>query len=459
MNDLVAYLETQRDRFWQELAAFIAIPSISTLPEHRPDMERCARFLADHLRTIGFTSVEILPTAGHSAVWAEWTGAPGAPTVLIYGHYDVQPVDPLEEWESPPFVLTERGGALYARGIADDKGQVFMHLKALEAHLRVRGRLPVNVRLLIEGEEEIGSPSLEGVLRAYQGQLRADTVVISDTSMFARGLPSITYGLRGLVYLQIDVAGPRSDLHSGTFGGAVLNPAEALVRILAALKDAHGHILVPGFYDRVRPLTPDERAEFARLPFSEEAFRADLGVPALFGEAGYTTLERLWARPTLEINGLWGGFSGPGAKTVIPARAGAKVSCRLVPDQDPDEIADRLEQTVLRLAPEAVRVTVTRLHGARPCLTPRDHPAVQAAARALAQGFGVQPVFIREGGTIPVVPLFQERLGAPVVMVGFALPDCHAHAPNERLERENFEKGLRSLAILWDELAAALRPA
>ncbi|MBI2942424.1 MAG: dipeptidase [Chloroflexi bacterium] len=450
---VLTYLAQHHERHLDELFEFLRIPSISALTEHRADVARCAEHVAHQLHAIGLTRAEALPTDGHPVVYGEWTGALGQPTALIYGHYDVQPVDPLDLWESPPFQPTIRDGQVYARGATDDKGQVFMHLKALEAHLRTTGRLPINVKLLIEGEEEIGSANLDAFIAAHRDQLAADVAVISDTAMFARGVPSICYGLRGLAYLQLDVVGPASDLHSGSFGGALANPIEDLCKILAALKDENRRITIPGFYDDVRPLAEAERVELGLLPFDEEAFRRKVGVPALAGEAGYTTLERLWARPTLEINGMWGGFTGEGSKTVLPARASAKVSCRLVPDQDPERIADLLTEHVQRLCPPTISLTVTRMHGGKPCLTPLDHPAVQAAARAIEVGFGKRPVFTREGGTIPVVATLAEQLGLPSVLMGIGLRDENTHAPNEHLDLENLRNGMRSAAQLWFELA------
>lgn len=456
VSDPLAYVAAHEGRFLEELGTLLRFPSISGLSAHRGDVERCAAFLAEHLRALGLPRVEVWSTEGHPAVYAAWTGAPGRPTVLIYGHYDVQPVDPLAEWSSPPFEPTIREGQLFARGAVDDKGQLFIHLKALEAHLRTRGALPLNVKLLVEGEEEIGSPHLEPLIRTRSDELKADVAVISDTSMFAPGLPSLTYGLRGLMYAQVNVVGPSSDLHSGSFGGAVANPILALAELLAGLHDERGRVTVPGFYQDVRPLSEAERQAFARLPFDEQQFRRELEVDHLPGEEGYSVLERLWARPTLDANGIWGGFQGEGAKTVLPARAGAKISARLVPDQDPERIADLVEAHLRARCPRGVRLAFARMHGGKPCLTPLDHPAVQAAARALERGFGRPPVFIREGGTIPVLAMLDEVLGLPTVLMGIGLPDGHAHAPNERLDLGSFFGGIRSATALLDELASAL---
>jgi acetylornithine deacetylase/succinyl-diaminopimelate desuccinylase-like protein len=395
--------------------------------------------------------VKLAETPGHPIVYGEWLGAPGAPTMLFYGHYDVQPVDPLNLWESPPFEATVRDGEIYARGSADDKGQIFMHFKAIEAHLK-QGKLPINVKVIIEGEEEVGSRNLDDYISANKAALAADVVVISDSPMFDRGIPSICYGLRGLAYFQIDLRGTASDLHSGSFGGAVANPAFVLASILAQAKGKDGRIKIPGFYDKVRELAPEERAEFAKLPFKDSKYRKDLGAPKLFGETGYSTLERVWARPTFEVNGLLGGFTGEGAKTVIPAVAMAKVSMRLVPNQDPDKIAELFEAYVKKIAPKTVEAKVTRMHGGKPWMTDFDNTFVQAAGRAIQKGFGKEPVFNREGGSIPVVATFQEILGLPSVLFGVGLPDENAHAPNEKLDLGNFHGGIIASAFLYDEI-------
>ncbi|HZU06083.1 MAG TPA: dipeptidase [Chloroflexota bacterium] len=454
MEDILAYLDAQRERFLQDLIACLRIPSISSATAHREDVRRCAEHVAAHLRRIGLPRVEVLPTGGHPVVYGEWCAAPGAPTALVYGHYDVQPVDPLPLWQTPPFEPVVRDGLLFARGAVDDKGQVYMHFAVVEAYLATRGRLPLNLKFLIEGEEEIGSPHLDAFVAAHRDLLAADVGVISDTPMYDADHPSLCYGLRGLAYLQVEVEGPASDLHSGTWGGIVANPALALAQILAQLKDANGRVTVPGFYDAVRPLTEEERAAFAALPFDPGRVATELGVPCLVGEAEYTPLERLWARPTLDVHGLWGGFSGEGAKTVIPARAGAKLSCRLVPDQDPAEITRLLAAHIERLAPPGVRVRVEALHGGRPVLTPLHHPALRAAGRAVERGFGKPPVFIREGGSIPFVATLVEELKLPCVLLGVGLPDERTHAPNEHFHLENFYRGMRAVAYLWEELAA-----
>jgi acetylornithine deacetylase/succinyl-diaminopimelate desuccinylase-like protein len=454
MHQAITYIQEKRDAFVEELKTFCRIPSVSTKSEHKGDMLQAAEWVADSMRVIGLEHVQILPTAGHPVVYADWLHAPGKPTALIYGHYDVQPAEPLDLWITAPFDPTVRNGELYARGAVDDKGQVFMHLKALEAHFKTQGRLPMNVKLLIEGEEEIGSPNLDPFILKHRELLQADVVVISDTAMIAKGAPGITHGLRGMIYFQIDVEGTKSDLHSGSFGGAVVNPAFALAQILSQLKDRHGRITIPGFYEDVRRLPVAERRALARLPFSEKKFQTEIGAPALFGEKGFSTLERLWARPTLEINGLYSGFIGEGAKTVLPGRAMAKVSMRLVPHQDPAKIARRFTRHVKRISPRTVRVQVTEISGrGMPWLASTDHPAMQAMGRAIQQGFGKQPVFTRTGGSIPVVATFTRLLKAPSLLMGIGLPDENAHAPNEKLDLDNLHHGMLSAAHLWLELA------
>jgi acetylornithine deacetylase/succinyl-diaminopimelate desuccinylase-like protein len=457
MNNVIDFINTNRDRYLDELKEYLAIPSISALPEHKGDVRRCAEWTADEMRHIGMQNVRLEETPGHPIVYGDWLGDDGAPTILFYGHYDVQPVDPLELWESPPFEATIRDGEIYARGSADDKGQVFMHFKAIEAHMKQNGKLPVNMKILLEGEEEVGSANLDDFIKAHRDELSADVVVISDSPMFDRGIPSICYGLRGLVYFQIDLRGTKSDLHSGSFGGAVANPNMVLAQILSQMKDKGGRIKIPGFYDDVVPLRDEERAEWKKLPFSDTRYRKELGAPKLFGESGYSTLERVWARPTLEVNGILGGFTGEGAKTVIPAVAMAKVSMRLVPNQDPDRIAGLFEAYVKKVAPRTVEVNVTRMHGGKPWMTDFDNPFVQAAGRAIEKGFGQKPVFNREGGSIPVVATFQEILGLPSVLFGVGLPDENAHAPNEKLDLNNFHGGVIASAYLYDEVAAAGR--
>ncbi len=451
MKNVISYLEAQRPRALEGLKDFLRIPSVSTHPHHREDLRRCARFLADELERIGLRNVAVNPTAGHPIVTAEWLEAPGKPTVLLYGHYDVQPAEPFELWESDPFDPQVRGDNLYARGSTDDKGQVWLHVKALEAHLRENGRLPVNVRLVIEGEEEVSSENLETYLESHREELAADVVVISDTSMFDYERPSIGYALRGMAYMEIRIEGPNKDLHSGVYGGAVPNPLNVLSGILAELVDGDGRVTVPGFYDDVVILEGEEREALAALSFDEEGFAGKLGLPEVTGEKGFSALERLWARPTLDINGMLGGFTGEGSKTVIPSKAMAKVSMRLVPDQDPDKIVRSFTDYVKALAPPSVKVEVICHGTGKPVLTARNHPAVTAAHAAITKGFGKEPVYIREGGSIPVVAMFEEILGLPTVLMAFGLPDCDAHAPNEKFHLPNFYRGIDSAAWFYEE--------
>jgi acetylornithine deacetylase/succinyl-diaminopimelate desuccinylase-like protein len=454
MDNIVDFININRDRYVDELKKYLAIPSISALPQHKDDVRACAQWTADEMKRIGVQNVRLEETPGHPIVYGEWLGAPGAPTILFYGHYDVQPVDPLHLWTSPPFEATIRDGEIYARGSADDKGQVFMHFKAVEAHLKQHGNLPVNMKFLIEGEEEVGSANLDNFITTHKDLLKADVVVISDSPMFDRGIPSICYGLRGLTYFQIDMRGSKSDLHSGSFGGAVANPAMVLAQVLSQMKDKSGRIKIDGFYDDVVELRPEERAEWEKLPFNEKKYKAELGAPKLFGETGYSTLERVWARPTFEVNGLLSGFTGEGAKTVLPAVAMAKVSMRLVPNQDPKKIGDLFEEYLKKVTPKTVELTVTRMHGGKPWMTAFDNPYVQAAGRAIEQGFGQRPVFNREGGSIPVVSTFQEELGLPCVLFGVGLPDENAHAPDEKLDLGNFHNGVIASAYLYKEIGA-----
>ena len=452
MTDIDTFLDKNDTRIHSELFELLRIPSVSARSEHNADTARAAEWVATALRKAGLDTT-VHQTPGHPVVIGEWRKAPpGAPTILVYGHYDVQPAEPLDLCDSPPFEPTLRNGRIYARGSIDDKGQLFLHVKALEAHLQTRGSLPVNVIVLAEGEEEVGSDHLAPFIEQHAKQLKCDGVVISDSSMFAPGLPSILSSLRGLAYFQFDVRGPSVDLHSGSYGGAVVNPAMALARILATLHDADGHIAIPGFYDKVREWPAKVREQMRSLPFTDEGFRREVGAPALGGEKGYGTLERIWTRPTCEINGLLSGYTGEGAKTVLPSLAMAKVSCRLVPDQDPKEIEAAMAAHVARVAPKGVKVTVTHLHGGHPWRADLEGPLFDAARRALKAAFGKEPVITGEGGSIPVVGDFQRILKAPVLLVGFGLPGENAHAPNEWMSDENFTKGIRAIAALWDEL-------
>ncbi len=450
--DLDAFFVANDARIRGELFDLLRIPSVSARSEHNADMARAAQWVADNMSTAGLRAA-VHPTPGHPIVVGEWRGAGvGAPTVLVYGHYDVQPPEPLDLWDSPPFEPAIRDGKLFARGSVDDKGQLFIHMKALEAHLKVRGALPVNVVVVAEGEEEVGSDHLAEFIEAHQQELACDSVVISDSSMFAPGHPSILSSLRGLAYFQIDVTGPSTDLHSGSYGGAVVNPAMALARILATMHDLDGHVTIPGFYDRVRDWGENARREIKALPFDDQQFRAETGAPALGGEKGYSTLERIWMRPTCEVNGLLSGYTGEGAKTVLPSKAMAKVSCRLVPDQDPREIEQLMKVHVERVKPDGVAVTVTALHGGKPWRAKLDGPLYEAARRALAAAFEKPPVITGEGGSIPVVDDFERILGAPVLLMGFGLPGENAHAPNEWISMDNFSRGLRAVAVLYEEL-------
>ena len=455
--DLAEWCDAHDARAQDELFTFLRIPSVSARSEHKADCIDAARFVADALTRIGFTAT-LFSTPGHPIVLGEWRGAGAtAPTLLIYGHYDVQPAEPLELWTSPAFEPTVRDGRIYARGSVDDKGQLYLHLKALEAHLQVRGTLPVNVIVLAEGEEEVGSENLEAFLHRERERLRCDAVVISDSTMFAPGIPSILSSLRGMAYLQIDARGPAGDLHSGMYGGAVVNPAMALARILATFHDASGRVAIDGFYDTVRPFPAAVRAQMRELPFSDDGLMHEVGVSALGGEPGYTTLERLWTRPTCEVNGLLSGYTGEGAKTVLPAVSMAKVSFRLVPDQDPETIALLVTEHVARVTPDGVTVTVTALHGGKPWRADLKGPIIEAGKRALEAAFGRAPVITGEGGSIPVVGDFERILGAPVLLMGFGLPGENAHAPNEWISEENFRLGIRAAATLLDEFAAASR--
>lgn len=443
---------TRRGRY-DSFRDFLKLPSVSALPEHKGDIRKTAEWLVGALTRAGVENADLSETAGNPVVYADWLHAPGAPTVLVYGHYDVQPVDPLDLWTSPPFEPVIVDGRLLARGAADDKGHIHGHVMAAEALLATRGKLPLNVKYLFEGEEEISSSNLAAWMNQNRARLAADVVIISDTGFFEGNLPAITIGLRGMVYCQIDVTGTPVDVHSGGYGGVVENPANALAQIIAALKGPDGRIRVPHFYDDVVPLTEADRTAFAELPFDEEAFRERTGVPALVGEAGFTVLERKGARPTLDVNGIWGGFTGEGSKTIIPAHAHAKVSCRLVTAQDPERIFELLRAYVEEIAPPGVNVSIRLLGKGSPSLTSRNHPATQAAARAIEATFGQAPLYLREGGSIPITSSFESILGLPVVLVGFSQPDEHAHAPNEWLDLDNYETGIRMFARLWDELA------
>ena len=454
MNAAASYVKENRDRHLEELKEILVIPSVSTDRARAGEVKRAATWVKARLDRAGCTRAEIFETPRHPIVYGEWLGAPGKPTILFYGHYDVQPEDPVALWTTPAFTPTIRDGRLYARGASDDKGQFIIHVNALEAHLKTSGTCPVNVKFLLEGEEEIGSPNLEPFVKKNAALLKCDAVVVSDSAMFDKKTPSIVRGLRGLSYFQIDVRGTSRDLHSGTFGGAVINPAFALAHIIAALKDTKGKVKVPGFYDKVRKLSAAERKALTKLPHTDAKLKKSIGAPALFGEPGFTTLERVWARPTLEVNGIWGGFQGEGAKTVIPAEAHAKISTRLVPDQTPKEIAAKFIRYIKKIAPPAVDVTVSHIHSGEAWLAETDHPALKAASRAVKAAYGKTPIFTREGGSIPVVATFDKVLKVPSVLMGIGLHDDNLHAPDEKIDLDNFYQGNEAAAYLMTELGS-----
>jgi len=451
--NLAQSIEAQRDQHLHELFDFLRIPSISAKSEHKPDIERAARWVADNLRQAGFKTIEIVPTGLHPLVYAESLEAPGKPTILFYGHYDVQPPEPLDLWTSPAFEPTVRDGNLYGRGTADDKGQVHIHLKALEALHKLNGKFPINVKVLIEGEEEVGSVSLWDYVQRNKAKLKADALVVSDTSMLGKGVPSITYGLRGLNYYQIELTGPERDLHSGVYGGAVPNPLTILAELFAKLHDKNFRVTVPGFYDNVAKLSAAERKALNKLPWNRKAFQKAVGAPAYCGEKGFTAVEQLWTRPTLELNGMWGGYQGEGAKTVIPSKAYAKFSTRLVPHQDPQKIARLVEKHVRKLLPKTVHCKFELLSTGKPWAAPFHAPIFQKAQAALEKGFGKKAVFIREGGSIPFVTQMHDTFKVPCVLLGFGLPDENAHAPDEHILLENYFGGIKAVAHFYADLA------
>lgn len=452
-SDPLDFAHTERARFYAELDEFLRIPSVSAKSDHDADTERAAEWVRGQLAGAGLEA-ETLATPGHPVVIGEWRGAGSdAPTVLIYGHYDVQPPEPLELWDSPPFEPDIREGCIYARGSADDKGQLFLHIKALEAHLSTRGRLPVNVIVLAEGEEEVGSPNLVPFVRKHRSRLAADTVVISDSAMFAPGLPSLLFSLRGLAYFEIHATGPSSDLHSGAYGGAILNPANALAKVIGDLHDDAGRITIPGFYDDIIDPTPETLDGIRSLPFDADEYAREVGARAAGGERDYSPLERLWTRPSCDVNGLLSGYTGEGAKTVLPAKAMAKVSFRLVPGQSPERVHELFQQHLAKVAPPGVTLELVELHGGRPWRASLDGPLFDAASRALEKSFGTRPVLTGEGGSIPIVGEFEEILGANSLLLGFALPGANMHAPNEWFATDCFERGIDTLIHLYDELA------
>lgn len=455
MAALAEYIDSKRDAHLAELKDFLRIPSVSTKTEHKPDIERAANWVADQLRAAGLETVEILPTGGHPMVYGEWLKAPGKPTVLFYGHYDVQPAEPLHLWTSPAFEPTVRDGKIYARGTADDKGQIHIHFKALEALMKTNGTLPVNVKVMIEGEEEVGSANLWSFVQKNRERLKADALVVSDTQMLSRGVPSVTYGLRGLNYYQVEITGPKQDLHSGVFGGAVPNPLTILSEMIAKLHDKNGRVTVPGFYDKVRVASKKERKALNSLPWDKKHFFKTVGAPALTGEKGFTIVEQLWLRPTMEVNGMWGGYISEGAKTVIPSKAYAKISTRLVPDQEPEKIAKLVEKHIRKLLPKTVTCKFEVLSTGKPWVAPYDHPYFEAAHKALEKGFGKRAVFIREGGSIPFVTQMHDTFKVPCILIGFGLPDENAHAPDEHLLLENYFGGIKAAAYFYEELAKA----
>jgi acetylornithine deacetylase/succinyl-diaminopimelate desuccinylase-like protein len=453
VEQVIKHIESNYDVYINELKEFLRIPSISTLPENKPDMQRAAEFVSDKLKKAGLNKIKIFQTEGHPIVYAEWLGAPGKPTVLVYGHYDVQPVDPIELWHNDPFDPVIKDGKIYARGATDDKGQVYVHIKSVEAFFKTMGHLPLNVKFLIEGEEEIGSEHLTPFLKQNTDLLKCDAVLISDTALFSPGTPTITYGLRGLAYMEVEVTGPNRDLHSGTFGGAVDNPINVLAEIISKLKNKDGKITITGFYDDVLKLSKKERENFKALKFKEKDFAKSIGLNELKGEKGYSTLERIWARPTLDCNGIFGGWTGKGAKTVLPSKATAKISMRLVPHQEPKKIAKLFEKHIKKLAPKTVKVEVKDLHGGYPVITSLDAAATIAASKAMAKAFGKKTVFMREGGSIPIVVEFANRLNASPVLMGLGLNTENLHSPNEHFDLNHFKLGIKSSAYFFEEFS------
>ena len=446
------FVQTNQDRLLSELKDFLRIPSVSTLPEHVPDIQRAADFVASSLRAAKLENVEVIKTAGHPLIYADWLHAPGKPTVLCYGHYDVQPPDPLDEWVTPPFEPTVRDGNIYARGSADDKGQMYSHIKAMEALFAVNGKLPVNVKFLIEGEEEVSGAAIAKYVAENPAKLKSDVALVSDTELYAEGIPTLCIGLRGLVYTEIEARGPAKDLHSGMYGGAAPNAIFGLVELLSKLKDAKGHINIPGIYDDVAPPTPEEKHSWSTLPFDEKEFlKIEVGSTQLTGEPGFTVLERVWARPTLEVHGIVGGFIAPGAKTVIPAKATAKVSIRLVPNQDPLKIIAAYKKAVGDCTPAGIQTTVKILaYGPAISVDPDNH-AIRVAAKAFSDVLGRETVFIRSGGSIPIVGDFKKHLGIPTILMGFGLPDDGLHSPNEKYKLANYYAGIMTIAHFLEQ--------
>jgi acetylornithine deacetylase/succinyl-diaminopimelate desuccinylase-like protein len=456
VSPALTYARENQQRFLSELKDLLRIPSVSTLPEHKDDVRRAAEFVAADMKRIGLENVEVIATEGHPLVYGDWLKAPGTPTVLCYGHYDVQPAEPLDEWKSPPFDPTVRGQNLYARGAVDDKGQMYMHLKAMESLLKTTGKLPLNVRVLIEGEEEVGGESIAKFVSEQKEKLKADFALVSDTEMFAPELPTLCVGLRGLVYTELEAVGAMVDLHSGMYGGVAPNPLEGLARIISQLKDEKGKILIPGFYDQVEDPGEDELNAWKLLPFDAKNYlKTEVGSKVLTGEEGYSVLERTWSRPTLEVHGIPGGFTGAGAKTVIPARAAAKISMRLVPKQDPEEIFRLYSEYVRKLAPRGIELNIKK-HSMAPATVIRtDNDYVRASVEAMKEVFGKETVYIRSGGSIPIVSDFEKHLNIPSVMMGFGLPDDNLHAPNEKFHIPNFYRGIESIILFFQKVGGA----
>jgi len=453
MKQVVDYIAENKDNYVEQLKEYLRIPSVSTDAEYKDSMETCAKFVVERLKEAGVKKVKIYKTKGHPIVYGEWISSPKKPTVLVYGHYDVQPVDPIELWDSPPFEPVIKNGNIYARGANDNKGQNFVHIKSVEAYYKTVGKLPVNIKFLIEGEEEVGSSNLEEFLKINKKLLSCDAVLISDTSLFASGIPTINYGLRGLCYIEVEITGPNRDLHSGSFGGGVANPINELAKIIAKLQDANGKIKIPNFYKNVVKLTKKEKENFKALKFSDKALAKELKVRELQGEKGFTTLERLWARPTLDCNGIIGGYTGEGAKTVLPSKASAKISMRLVPNQTPKQVAKEFTKYIKSITPKSVNVNVKEMHGGLPVAIPLEDKAIEAASKAVAKAFGKKTVFTREGGSIPIVVEFVKHLKAPVVLMGLGLDTDDIHSPNEHFSLDSFEKGIYSSVYFFEEFA------
>ncbi|HVV54817.1 MAG TPA: dipeptidase [Mucilaginibacter sp.] len=452
MQTIRTYVEQNKQRFLDELFELLRFPSISADPKYKPDVLKTANYVAGKLREAGAGKVEVCETAGNPIVYGEKMIDPTKPTVLVYGHYDVQPPDPIELWETPPFEPTIRNGRIYARGACDDKGQFYMHVKAFELMMQT-GILSCNIKFMIEGEEEVGSNNLAIFVKAYKERLKADVVLISDTSMISMEDPSLEVGLRGLSYMEVEVTGPNRDLHSGVYGGAVANPATILAQMIASLHDENNHITIPGFYDDVMELTDEERKQLNKAPYDEEEYKKDLGVDELWGEKGYSTLERTGTRPTLEVNGIWGGYTGEGSKTVLPAKAHAKISMRLVPNQEWEKISELFASHFRKIAPASVKVTVTTHHGGEPAVTPTDSVAYQAAQKAIAESFGKEPIPTRGGGSIPIVALFEAELGLKTVLMGFGLDSDALHSPNEKYDILNYYKGIETIPLFYKYFA------